>query len=113
MNNKQGNRPGSIVVTLYNGTEAVDKVILSGANNWTYTWTNLDGTGSWSVQESVPLGYKPYYVKSNGVVTITNMVTLIQTGQLNWPIPVLGSLGALLVLFGVYMMLRKRKNKNA
>lgn len=113
MNNKQGNRPGSITVTLYNGTQAVDKVILSGANNWTYTWFQLDGTGSWSVQESVPLGYKPYYIKSGNVVTITNMVTLIQTGQLNWPIPVLGSLGALLILFGVYMMLRKRKNKNA
>ena len=113
MNNKQGNRPGSVVVTLYNGTEEVDKVILSGANNWTYTWFQLDGTGSWTVKESVPTGYKPYYVKSGNVVTITNMVTLIQTGQLNWPIPVLGSLGALLILFGVYMMLRKRKNKNA
>lgn len=113
MNNKNGNRPGSVVVTLYDGTKAVDKVILSGANSWTHTWLQLDGTHNWSVLESVPLGYKPYYIKSGSVVTITNMVTLIQTGQLNWPIPVLGSLGALLVLFGAYMMLRKRKNKNA
>lgn len=113
MNNKNGKRPDSVVVTLYDGTKAVDKVILSGANSWTHTWLQLDGTHNWSVQESVPLGYKPYYIKSGNVVTITNMVTLIQTGQLNWPIPVLGSLGALLVLFGAYMMLRKRKNKNA
>ena len=114
MGNKWGNRPSSITVTLYDGTTAVDKVILNAANNWTYTWGQLDGTHNWSVQETgVPLGYKPYYLKSNGVVTITNMVTLIQTGQLNWPIPVLGSLGALLILFGVYMMIRKRKNRNA
>ena len=41
------------------------------------------------------------------------MVTLIQTGQLNWPIPVLGSLGVLMILFGIFMMRRKRKSDNA
>lgn len=38
---------------------------------------------------------------------------LIQTGQLNWPIPVLGGLGILLVLFGVVVMRKRRNNDNA
>ena len=112
--NKYGNRPGSVTVTLYNGGQAVEKVVLSAANGWTYTWTGLDGTGDWSVLETgIPTGYKPYYVRNGNVVTITNMAALIQTGQLNWPIPVLGSLGVLMILFGIFMMRRKRKSDNA
>lgn len=37
---------------------------------------------------------------------------LIQTGQLNWPIPVLGTLGMLMIFFGV-MTMKKKKNGNA
>lgn len=112
-NNKNGNRPSSVTVTLYNGDTAVDKVTLSAANNWTYTWKNLDGNGKWSVLETgIPKGYTPSYSTSNGVVTITNTAKLIQTGQLNWPIPVLGGLGVLLLLCGVILM-RKKKNGNA
>ena len=112
--NKYGNRPGSVTVTLYNGGQEVEKVVLSAANGWTYTWTGLDGTGDWSVLETgIPTGYKPYYVRNGNVVTITNMAALIQTGQLNWPIPVLGSLGVLMILFGIFMMRRKRKSDNA
>ena len=112
--NKYGKRPGSVTVTLYNGNQEVEKVVLSAANGWTYTWTELDGTGDWSVLETgIPVGYKPYYVRNGNVVTITNMAALIQTGQLNWPIPVLGSLGVLMILFGIFMMRRKRKSDNA
>ena len=92
----------------------VEKVVHSAATSWTYTWTGLDGTGDWSVLETgIPTGYKPYYVRNGNVVTITNMAALIQTGQLNWPIPVLGSLGVLMILFGIFMMRRKRKSDNA
>lgn len=38
---------------------------------------------------------------------------LIQTGQLNWPIPVLGSLGILMVFCGFLMMRKKKKNEDA
>lgn len=34
---------------------------------------------------------------------------LIQTGQLNWPVPVLGSLGTAMVLFGLVLIFGKRK----
>lgn len=38
--------------------------------------------------------------------------TLIQTGQLNWPIPVLGTLGVGLVIFGFFFLRRKKKEEN-
>ena len=39
--------------------------------------------------------------------------TLIQTGQLNWPIPVMGVLGLALIAYGVIVMSKKRKNERA
>lgn len=113
-NDKRDIRPDSVTVTLYNGDKAVDKVTLGAWNNWTYTWRNLDGDGNWGVLETgIPKGYTPSYRSNGDVVTITNTATLIQTGQMNWPIPVLCSLGALMIFCGIVMMRRKRKNGNA
>ena len=113
-NNKNGNRPDSVTVTLYNGKEAVEKITLSAKNNWTYTWEDLDGSGDWSVLETgIPKGYSPSYRTKDGVVTITNTASLIQTGQMNWPIPVLGTLGLLLIACGFIVMTKKRKNERA
>lgn len=106
-------RPGSVTVTLYNGDKAVDSVVLSDRNGWTYTWEDLDSNGKWQVLETnVPKGYAPSYRVKGGTVIITNTGALIQTGQLNWPIWVLGGLGVALVLLGGVMMARKKK-KNA
>lgn len=111
-NNKRGIRPDSVTVTLYDGDKAVDIVTLDAWNNWTYTWRDLDG--DWSVLETgIPKGYTPSYRTNGDVVTITNTATLIQTGQLNWPIPVLGSLGVIMIFFGIVIMLKKKKNGNA
>ena len=113
-NDKQDIRPDSVTVTLYNGDQAVDKVTLGAWNNWTHTWTDLDGTGDWGALETgIPKGYTPSYQIRDNVVIITNTAALIQTGQLNWPIPVLGSLGALMICLGIFAMRRKRKNGNA
>lgn len=104
-------RPDYAEIVLYNGETAVEAVILNEANGWTYTWKNLDGSGNWQViEENVPKGYVPSYEVTNGVVTVTNTAALIQTGQLNWPIPVLCIGGALLLILGCVMMFRKRKN---
>lgn len=107
------NRPDSVGVTLYSGKTAVETVWLGDWNNWTYTWTELDGSGEWGVLEVIPKGYTPSYSVSGRVITITNTATLIQTGQLNWPVPVLGGLGVLMIAFGASAMLRKRKNDRA
>lgn len=104
-------RPGSVNVTLYDGNTAIYIATLSADNNWTFTWNNLDGNGNWSVVETgIPKGYVPSYQASGDTVTITNTATLIQTGQFNWPILVLGCLGALMITFGVVMLVKKRKS---
>ena len=73
------------------------------------TWKELDGAGNWQVLEtSIPKGYTPSYQLKDGVLTVTNTASLIQTGQLNWPIAVLGCAGMLLILLGVLMTKRRK-----
>lgn len=107
-------RPDSIKVTLYDGDTAIESVWLSESNNWRHTWSDLDGSGNWSVVEAhIPSGYTPTYSEKNGVVTITNTAILIQTGQLNWPIFLLGGLGAAMILVGLLLMRKQRKDDYA
>lgn len=107
-------RPTSVTVTLYDGTEVYARKELSAANDWTYTWYNPDVYGNWQVVEtSIPKGYVPSYKVKDGVVTITNSRSLIQTGQLNWPIWVLGGFGIAFVILGETMLMKKKKGNNA
>lgn len=105
------NRPDSVTVTLYNGNVAYGSVRLGEWNNWTYSWYDGNVSGNWQVLETnIPKGYVPSYSVSNGVVTITNTPGLLQTGQLNWPIWVLGGAGLVLVALGGAMLLKKKRN---
>ena len=107
-------RPDSVTVTLYNGDVPYETVRLGAWNNWTYTWKDLSAYGNWQVIESnIPKGYVPSYSVSGNVVTITNTRSLIQTGQLNWPIWVLGGAGLALVALGGAMLVKKKKENNA
>ena len=107
-------RPSSVTVTLYNGDIAYDRVRLSAHNNWTYTWKDPNAYGNWQVIETnIPKGYVPSYSVSDNIVTVTNTRRLIQTGQLNWPIWVLGGAGLALVALGGAMLVKKKKQNNA
>ena len=104
-------RPDSVTVTLYDGKTAYETVRLSDKNDWSYTWEDLDANGNWQVVETnIPKGYVPSYKVKGDVVTITNTRTLIQTGQLNWPIWVLGGAGILLVVLGVVILTKRKQN---
>ena len=107
-------RPDFVKVTLYNGNSAIESVWLGAWNNWSYSWRSLDGGGNWQIIETnIPRGYTPSYSYRNGVVTVTNTATLIQTGQLSWPIPVMGGLGLALIAYGFILILKKRKDERA
>ena len=111
---KAMDRPSSVTVTLYNGETVYETVRLDASNNWTYTWKDPDVYGNWQITESnIPKGYVPSYSVSGKVVTVTNTRSLIQTGQLNWPIWVLGSAGLVLVFLGGAMLARKKRENNA
>ncbi|MBE6617686.1 MAG: Cna B-type domain-containing protein [Ruminococcaceae bacterium] len=108
------NRPTGVCITLYNGDDATESVWLGEWNNWTYTWRDLSADGNWqAIEVDIPKNYTPSYSVSGNVVTITNTATLLQTGQLNWPIPVIIGLGLALVILGVVLMSKKKKNEDA
>lgn len=112
-NDSASTRPDSVTVTLYNGNNVYETVRLSEDNNWTYHWEDLSASGNWQVTETnIPKGYTPSYSVSGDVTTITNTYKLIQTGQLNWPIAVLGGVGIALVALGGAMVLIKKKRDN-
>lgn len=104
--------PTSVTAGLYEGDKLVEKVILSDKNNWTHTWKDLDGNKKWDVKEiNVPKGYKVSYQKSEMLITMTNTSGLIQTGQWNWPVPVLAFTGLVLILIGFMLLNSKRKTR--
>ena len=88
--------------------------MLSSANGWKHTWTDLDGSGNWQVLETnIPKGYTPTYVVNGDVVTITNSETLIQTGQNNLGVVVMGGCGVLMLLCGLFIIGRRKKEEDA
>ncbi len=129
--------PESIKVVLLCDLEEYATVRLSESNNWYYRWDKLEKGHLWSVVELTPDGYTASYKTSSNTVTIINKSKedtettaptnpekppqgttspdepateeeLIQTGQLNWPVPVLAVAG--LVLFGAgWGMINLRK----
>ena len=108
-----GENPAFAVAGVANdGEKAVETVRLDASNNWSYTWTDLAARGNWQITEiNIPKGYTPSYQVKDGVITVTNTATLIQTGQLNWPIAVLGGLGLVLISLGGILIFRKKKNR--
>ena len=119
--NDEGNeheRPDEIVIQLLCDGEVYDTVILNKENGWSYTWENLEPGHQWLVVEVTPDGYTVVVSKTGITYTVTNSwdgppppptepppPDLPQTGQLNWPIPVLVLAGLFLILIG---LLRRR-----
>lgn len=102
-------RPSSITVQLYDGSVLVDTVTLNSDNGWTHTWTALKKSDGYSVAEEQVSGYAAAYSQSGGTFTITNTPKLVQTGQLNWPVPLLAGCGLALFAVGWGLVFLKRK----
>ena len=114
----QALRPEKIEVQLLCDGVAFDAVELTAANSWRYVWEDLDADHRWTVVESVPEGYVATLELQGTTFVLTNRASdfvpppgevppekLPQTGQLWWPVPLLASLGSLLVVWG---FLRRR-----
>ena len=108
------NRPDSVTVQLRNGDTVVDTVTLEEQNGWSHTWTGQPKSDAWSVKEiNVPKGYTVSYQKNGFVYTVTNISTLIQTGQLKWPIPLLAGVGLLLFVGGWILYFKGKRKDHA
>jgi len=117
----KNDRPASITVYLLRDGRIHDTVTLNSANNWRYSWTDLDSAYKWTVAEKVPDGYTVTVQKEGITYLVTNSgdttppdggdedddkdkpkpgTSLPQTGQLWWPVPVLLVLGLTLIIIG-------------
>ena len=99
-----------ITVQLLQNGNVVKTAILNAQNNWQVTYTNMPESDAYSILEiDVPKGFTATYSQTGYVFTVTNTPTLIQTGQLIWPIPVLSICGMLLLAAGITLLQKKRK----
>ncbi len=127
--------PQSITAALLRDGEIVDTAVLNAQNNWYYRWESLDANHSWSVVETeVPDEYTVTYVASEMTVVIINTHEdyeeepttppdfppppdkppeddLIDTGQLNWPVPVFATAGLVLFAIGWGMLNLGKKDE--
>ncbi|MDD5864639.1 MAG: Cna B-type domain-containing protein [Firmicutes bacterium] len=115
---QKSTRPASIQVDLLCDGEVVagKTLTLNSKTGWQGSWEGLDPRHTWTVQETkVPAGYTASYQQGScgRIWYITNTGSLLQTGALNWPVPVLAVGGILLAGFGVAMLTRKRKDPDA
>ena len=99
----------SVTVQLLHKGKVIATVTLSDANNWQEIFEDMPESDAYSVQEvDVPQGFTATYKQNGYVFTVTNTSTLIQTGQLVWPISVLGFAGVLLIGLGSVLLQKKR-----
>ena len=100
----------SVTVQLLHNDKVVQTAILSDANNWQITYTDMPESDAYSILEiDVPKGFTATYKQKAYVFTVTNTSTLIQTGQRIWPIPVLAVGGILFIAVGIALLQKKRK----
>ena len=110
----QSARPSEIKVCLYEDGVLREEVRLNAFNGWSYRWDNLDAASQWRViEKNVPEHYQMQIEKEGNIFAITNVYVqpeepseevkdkLPQTGQLWWPVPIVGCVGILLLICGV------------
>lgn len=99
-----------VTVQLFRNGNVVKAATLNAQNNWQVTFTDMPESDAYSIKEvDVPKGFTATYSKTGYVFTVTNTSTLIQTGQLIWPIPVLAVGGMLFIAVGITFLQKKRK----
>lgn len=124
-------RPSSVRAGLYCDGRLQETVVLDGGNDWSHSWLGLDVNRTWTVSEIDASGNYKSAVEQNGSgFTITNtygaegepggpeeeipdedvpLAKAPQTGLVQWPIPVLLTAGAVLIVCGVVF---RRKEKH-
>ena len=103
----------SVTIQLLRNGFVVETATLSAQNNWQVMYPDMPESDVYSVVEvDIPEGFTATYSQSGYVFTVTNTASLIETGQLIWPIPVLAMVGLCLIAVGT-IVLRKPRSKNA
>lgn len=100
----------NVTVQLLQNGDVIKIATLNAQNNWKVTYTAMPESDAYSVKEvDIPKGFTATYEQNGYTFTVTNTSTLIQTGQLTWPIPVLAISGMLFMTVGIVLLQKKRK----
>ena len=103
----------SVTVQLLRDDVVVETAMLNAQNNWQVIYSDMSESDGYSiVEKNIPKGFTATYSQKGYVFTVTNSASLIQTGQLVWPIPVLAMAGLCLIAVGAAIM-KKTRNQNA
>ena len=115
---KEEERPQSVTINLLNEEGLIAETQeLTKAGNWTCTFYDKPADVFWTVEEKAVKGYKSQegeitLVDNHYEVIIINTrdktQPLAQTGQLNWPVPIL-TVGGLVLILGGYALCHERK----
>ena len=106
----QSKAEDQVTVQLLQKGNVIKTAVLNEQNNWQVTYADLPESDEYSIQEiNIPKGFIATYSQSGYVFTVTNTSTLIHTGQLIWPIPVLAVGGMVLIAVGIVLLQKKRK----
>lgn len=113
--NTDKSEPGSdhVKVQLLRHETILNTAILNAQNNWQVCYTDMPESDGYRIIEvNVPQGFTATYSRDGYIFTVTNTLSLAQTGQLIWPIPVFAAAGLFFLLLG-FEILRKPGKKNA
>ena len=103
----------SVTVQLLKDGVLIATAVLNDQNQWQVVYTNMPESDAYTIVEvDVPEGFVASYSQNGYIFTVTNSASLIQTGQLIWPIPVLAMAGLFLIVVGS-IVLRKTRKENA
>ena len=104
--------PDNVVVQLVRGETVLSTDVLNAENNWQVIYPDMPESDAYRIEElDVAKGFTATYGRKGYVFTVTNTSSLVQTGQLIWPIPVLAVAGLFLLAVG-YGILRKQGKQN-
>lgn len=104
--------PTEVEIQLLKDNEVVKSAVLNKENDWKIVYDNLQKSDTYSIKEiNIPKGFTPIYKQNNDSFIVSNVSTLINTGQLVWPIPILTIVGILFIAVG-FIVLRKTGKTN-
>lgn len=112
--NRADQRPDAITVRLLKDGTVYDTVTLTRENGWRHAWDGLPARFTWTVAEQEVPGYTVRVEQEGDTYTVTNTALpadpppIPRTGQLWWPVPLLGGAGLLLLLSGT---LKRRRGR--
>lgn len=122
----ESKRPESVSVSLVRDGEVLETVTLNAENNWRHTWTDLEPGWEWAVAEDCPDQFAVTLQREGDTFVLTNTRTVFpqdpppasdshapaipQTGLVWWPVLALLAAGILLIVAGVKLRRKERKD---